>query len=353
MGCLFAKPAFEETIIGKTKTSDSIGKYSWDQRAKVNPKDFTIENVKNETVGRMPGSVDGQQFIIQNCQESSIFIFDHSNTVTVDDCTKCHIFLGPVKGSVFLRNCQECKCVIACQQFRTRDCRKMDVFLACTTQPIIESSANMKFGCFRYNYPELEGQFSNAGLSEFTNNWSSIHDFTPMEGECNWSLISDEVAVDEAYFPRPSSSPLSEICVATDVESSFVPQTAGMQKKLHDDSCLVVFFSDGQSHKRAKSFIQTMKAENASCLMINSKEVRLEPQEAEAVFNTDSYARVVGSGPLIGLEYNGPDCIGACQAAAMNIATETGSTGLMYVSSSSRSASKQIDVFFNYSSMFM
>ena len=47
--------------------------------------------------------------------------------------------------------------MIACQQFRTRDCQKMDVFLSCVTQPIIEASTNMKFGCFQYYYPELEG----------------------------------------------------------------------------------------------------------------------------------------------------------------------------------------------------
>ena len=39
-----------------------------DKRERVDPKDFTIENLKGETVGRVPGTVNGQQFIIQNCE---------------------------------------------------------------------------------------------------------------------------------------------------------------------------------------------------------------------------------------------------------------------------------------------
>ena len=39
-----------------------------DVRKKVDPKDYTIEDIKGETVGRLPGTVNGMQFIIQNCE---------------------------------------------------------------------------------------------------------------------------------------------------------------------------------------------------------------------------------------------------------------------------------------------
>ena len=41
-----------------------------DNRAKIDPKDYMIENMKGETVGKMPGTVNGMQFIIQNCEVS-------------------------------------------------------------------------------------------------------------------------------------------------------------------------------------------------------------------------------------------------------------------------------------------
>lgn len=41
---------------------------------------------------------------------------------------------------------------------RTRDCKKMDFFLCCATQPVIESSSGMKFGCYQYYYRELASE---------------------------------------------------------------------------------------------------------------------------------------------------------------------------------------------------
>ena len=68
--------------------------------------------------------------------------------MTVDDCINCKIFIGPVKvggwlvsvvatgpqGSVFVRDCTNCVVVVACGQFRTRDCRNLDAFLCVNTQ---------------------------------------------------------------------------------------------------------------------------------------------------------------------------------------------------------------------------
>ena len=41
---------------------------SRDRKDRPDPKDYKIEDLNGETVGRVPGKVDGQQFIIKNCQ---------------------------------------------------------------------------------------------------------------------------------------------------------------------------------------------------------------------------------------------------------------------------------------------
>ena len=50
---------------------------------------------------------------------------------------------------------------------------------------------NFRFGCFQLSYPGLEEQFSKACLSPFNNLWWNVHDFTPVEGGRNWSLIGE------------------------------------------------------------------------------------------------------------------------------------------------------------------
>lgn len=60
--------------------------------------------------------------------------------------------------SVFLRNCNDCSVLVACGQYRMRDCNNVNVFLCCPTQPIIESSRRIHFGCYQLNYNQLDGR---------------------------------------------------------------------------------------------------------------------------------------------------------------------------------------------------
>ena len=39
-----------------------------DKKDRPDPKDFTLEKLTGETVGRVPGTVNGQQFIIDQCE---------------------------------------------------------------------------------------------------------------------------------------------------------------------------------------------------------------------------------------------------------------------------------------------
>ena len=68
-----------------------------------------------------------------------ILIFDSNTEHTYQfyDSTNC-------QGAIFLRDCSDCVVVVACGQFRTRDCRNIETFLCCSTQPIIESTVKIR-----------------------------------------------------------------------------------------------------------------------------------------------------------------------------------------------------------------
>ena len=56
-----------------------------------------LDGLQKGLVVKSEGSIDGQQFIVQNCQNSTIFILDYSDTITVDNCSECKIVIGPVQ----------------------------------------------------------------------------------------------------------------------------------------------------------------------------------------------------------------------------------------------------------------
>nr|CAD7455764.1 unnamed protein product [Timema tahoe] len=489
-----------------------------DKRRAVNLHDYTVEDIKDGEVWKMPGSVHGEQLLIQNCCNARIYVLDHINSVNMDNCTNCTVVLSAVRGSVFLRECKECVCLTACGQLRTRDCWKMNVFLLCATQPIIESSTSIHMGCYQLTYAGLEGlegvthtglegesltqgwrvsalfvpgHLQEAGLSCFNNNWSDVHDFTPVDGETNWCLLPFSVTVEDymtvpshrycpiitqvlsrhhtgtvpsshrycpiitqvlshhhtatvpsshSYCPItqvlshhhtatvPSShsycpiitqllshhhtgvDPVIFACCSIDLslagDTSVVPYTWGPHKNPSGESCLVTLFCDGQQSQRVRAFINCLKQDNSetepslyiltlfillprldikhwrmytlvptprmsqvnfegvrletnhplvsvpqpACLLLQTKEGLMSPADAERVFLSSSYNHVVSRGPVVGLYYDGPNCILSCQRVAAKVVV-TDLTDLVFVSNSPAVAQSQVDNFFKHAQL--
>lgn len=123
-------------------------------------------------------SINGQQFCVEDTVNSSIFLCDHIAQLTVDSCKNVVLVTGPVEGSVFLRDCDDCTFIIACQQLRLRNCTNCKILLMSTTGPIVESCTNIGFGCYTLNYFDLGTHFKNAGLHVMENSWQAVYDFT-------------------------------------------------------------------------------------------------------------------------------------------------------------------------------
>ncbi|KAG8257383.1 Protein Xrp2 [Homalodisca vitripennis] len=307
MGCLCDKAKKSKNF-----PEDTNKGYSWDQRRQnIDPKDFTVENTENTEVWKLPRSINGQQFVIRNCKNASIYLLDHINTLTIDDCSDCKFIIGPVKGSVFLRDCNDCTCLVACGQYRMRDCHNVNVFLCCPTQPIIESSRRIHFGCYQLYYDQLEEQFRSAELSVFNNNWSNVHDFTPTHGDTNWCILPATMTVHD-YFQQPAHDVLN---ISLDRSRSVVPLTTGIHPDPSEDLevCLVVFFYDRHEEVLSKSFINKLLEDRPSCWIVNCRQLSLEPRDAEVVFSSPAYNRLAQAGPLVGVVCAGSRVIYSCQ----------------------------------------
>ena len=127
-------------------------------------------------------------------------MLDHCDSLMIDDCKRCKIVVGPTSGSIFIRDC-EASLRPACRQYRSRDCVNIDTHLHVTTRPIIETSTNMRFGCWDFSYPGLEAQMDAAGISPYQNFWSHIFNFNP--DTATWSLLPADTTALAALEPLP------------------------------------------------------------------------------------------------------------------------------------------------------
>ena len=202
-------------------------------RPKLDINDFMFRGRSGETLVKPPGAVGGQQFIIEDCVDCDLFVLDWSATVSVDRCSRCRLFIGPCESSVFLRNCDDIRAVVACKQFRTRDVDRLDVLLLTTSQPSVEATSEARFGCFSVHYAGLDEQLHKAGLSPFNNRWAEPYNFTPKHGEV--ALLPPDTPY-TTVLP-----PLSSVCadvLGEDEEQSVprlcpVPRSVGLQSAAH------------------------------------------------------------------------------------------------------------------------
>ncbi len=143
----------------------------------LNRLDYIIshENKGNDNLHQViikeSGSINGQQFIIEDSNYCSIFLFDIMECVTVDNCKYIRLVVGPTNGSIFLRNVENAIVIATCQQLRLRDCKNCTIFLFSVTGPIIESSWNIGFACSTLYYNELNLHLSKAQFNLWNNKW--------------------------------------------------------------------------------------------------------------------------------------------------------------------------------------
>ncbi|WKY04152.1 hypothetical protein Q1695_005267 [Nippostrongylus brasiliensis] len=195
-------------------------------------------------------------------------VLDYTSTITVDDCSDCLIVLAPCAGSVFIRDCESCTVLVACQQLRTRDCRGLRLALHCATQPIIEETTNAVFHPLTLHYDKFTDDMIGARLSPFFSHSTSVHDFTPEKSELHYRLSSDVLPLN---FDQISA--LSSHGISTNPEDSDIPFRAG---KLGASHFYYAGCSDGQPRfpfvERCQKVAQAIAA-SPSLRLVDTNEV--------------------------------------------------------------------------------
>ncbi|KAG3206687.1 hypothetical protein PC128_g651 [Phytophthora cactorum] len=323
-----AKPRSKSKSRASTGSSKAAPTFGKDPTLKR--EDFIFSNIQTASfLAKLPGSINGQQFLIEDCHNCDIFLLDHCTSVQIDACVNCRIVVGPCESSVFLRNCKRCTVVCAVQQFRTRDCEDVSVYLYSATEPIIETSSGLRFACFPLTYFSLQQQFRQVKFSPWNNKWSEIFDFTPDHG--GWKPLP----------MRPHESPLAEMMpekenngarslwkmpswtaeelgLSVDLPQLVVPITSGLCARKDDVPTLFVCFAVPNEALMIDfvTAIATMKSDDNDepTLLIRTRQMQLTGEQATALFPdntvlagkaTEAAKSTAGS---VTMEFQGPQC---------------------------------------------
>ncbi|OWY98762.1 hypothetical protein PHMEG_00030394 [Phytophthora megakarya] len=364
MGICHASPSVlsidaKPTAKSKTNSSLSTSKPAptFGKDATLRREDFIFSKIQTASfLAKLPGTINGQQFVIEDCHNCDIFLLDHCTSVQIDACINCRIVVGPCESSVFLRNCKRCTVICAVQQFRTRDCEDVDVYLYSTTDPIIETSSRMRFTCFPLTYFSLHQQFRQAKFSPWNNKWSEIFDFTPDHGgwkplpmRLHESPLAEMMQETEnsngarSLWKMPPCT-AEELGLSVDLPLLVVPITNGLCARKESTPTLFVCFVVG---------VDTTDSSGKPTLLIRTRQIRLTEEQASALFtdNKTLAGKAVETGKStlgsVMMEFQGSFCYQHVNDALQEARFVSATSHTIFVSKDTTAALRLIDLVFH------
>ncbi|KAJ5153293.1 uncharacterized protein N7482_009771 [Penicillium canariense] len=117
-------------------------------------------------------------------------------SLTVKSISESLLICGQVNGPAHITDVDHSVIVVSCRQFRMHNCTNVDVYLSCSSNPIIEDCSNIRFTRIPKAYA------LNHDRPDHEDRWSQVEDFKWIKPEPspNWSLLDQSDAVPEEVW---------------------------------------------------------------------------------------------------------------------------------------------------------
>lgn len=285
--CLKSSDDFEGAEFKASKLEDvpTDSTFAKQSSVSIDPKALLFIQEKNRLLIRKVGTVQGHDFIIEECTDCRIYILDITAQVTIESCVNCSIFLAPCESSVSVRNCVNCELITVCSQLRLRDCKNLDIMLFCASSPCIETSTDVGFFGYQFAYFNLLKQMEDCNLSVFNNPWFKIHDFdteSPSKFEVkNNSVITRDVFPFIFSFILQDSIPEEIRDDLFSTEQTIIPMITGSvwdceAEVLHPE-CLMFIIAD-REETALTVFHQIRAKMDRLSILVDTKLVNLDEE---------------------------------------------------------------------------
>ena len=166
--------------------------------------DYTISDKKGETVTVDPGDLEkwakeeeeevagsaagsasntssaskSRDVVLTNLEDCVVFLGDTMSALRVTNVKRCHVYGGPVAGSLLLEGCEDCVFWLASRQIRLHHAERCTFHLRVMSNPIIEDCSGLIFSPYNLMYEGLTDMLVQAGLgSTVKDMWSTVKDF--------------------------------------------------------------------------------------------------------------------------------------------------------------------------------
>ncbi|KAL8804736.1 MAG: hypothetical protein Q9200_005704 [Gallowayella weberi] len=165
----------------KDDAATATGSTSGPKSSSITPFDNTLNVIQG------PGYVD-VGVVLADSKCSVVKCPVPTPSLTIKNMQKTVIMAGPVNGAAHVVRLTDSVLVVSSRQLRMHECRNCDVYLLCSSNPIIEHCSKMRFSPM----PDVLGIRAPEGIQK--NLWDQVKDFNWLKAgdSPNWSLLGLE-----------------------------------------------------------------------------------------------------------------------------------------------------------------
>lgn len=144
-------------------------------------------------------------------------------SLTVNGVESSLLLCSSISGPAHITNVKNSVLVLDCKQFRMHECENVDIYLYCTSRPIIEDCKNIRFAEIPPTIIDL--LHSSLETAPSANLWDQIDDFKWLKAEQspNWSILPRKDQISELTWtdivPGKVGSSVSEILTAVGIRN--------------------------------------------------------------------------------------------------------------------------------------
>lgn len=131
-------------------------------------------------------------------------------SLTINTATSCLLLCGAVSGPAHITGLKNSVIILTCRQFRMHECHNVDVYLYCSSRPIIEDCKGVRFAELPKAHQEVLASYPDPSHTESSastitppeNKWDQIDDFKWLKSEPspNWSILPREDMVPDEIW---------------------------------------------------------------------------------------------------------------------------------------------------------
>jgi len=194
-------PGNEEKNVDKDATSERAQKPRAAEALlasmSLESTEVVVEKRKGEQVNvAEENDVRGDQDVrIRELEDCTVKLLKPTGAVRFLHMKRCKVYIGPVAGSCFFENCEDCEFMIASRQIRIHDTKRCDFYLHVLSRPIFEHCSELRFAPYGLTYEGLEDQLQTAGLNvpRAVDMWKDVDDFRWLRQQQspNWCILDE------------------------------------------------------------------------------------------------------------------------------------------------------------------